>query len=160
MPPETHPGDGPEDNPGDGPEDNPGDGPENSPGDGPGNRIPGGPEDCPPDGPEDDSPDGPEDNPGDGPGYYTPGDPGGGNRIPAIILEMRGLGPIFGVLESCHSCNVGSLARVVIWPVDDLGHKPNCRTIRSCPSCPAASDNKISGGGREAAARMEQTGLG
>jgi len=101
------------------------DGPGERTGDGPGNRIPEGPEHSPPDSPEDSPPDGPEDNPRDGPGDYPPGDPGGRGRISSILLVMRELGLVFAVLESCHSCNVGSLARVVIWPVDGLGHEPN-----------------------------------
>jgi len=50
---------------------------------------------------------------------------GGIGRFSPMALWILGLGPVSGVLGSCHSCNVGSLARVVIWPVDGLGHEPN-----------------------------------
>jgi len=107
MPPRERTGE----HPGDGT----GDAPGYCTGDAPGYRTPDAPGYCTGDAPGYRTPEAPGyrtgERPGyrtgDAPGYRTRGDPGGGDRISAIILEMRGLGPIFGVLESCHRMYAG-----------------------------------------------------
>jgi hypothetical protein len=104
MPPVEGPGGGPgertEGGSGERTEDGPGERTE----DGPGDSTPHGPGDSTPDGPGDGIPDGPGDGTGSHPGYRTPGDRGGSGRFWPIFLEMRWLGPFFGLFKSSHSC--------------------------------------------------------